>query len=60
MIKEIFKETCVIVSFAMLCGWFVRMAINGFKKEEYFTFGTALALAIGEIVHIINYICFFH
>lgn len=58
MIKEIFIETCIMVSFAMLCGCFTRMAIERFKKEEYFTFGTSLALAIGEIVHIIKYIWF--
>lgn len=58
MIKEIFIEACIMVPFATLCGWFIKMAIKYFKKEEYFTFGTALALAVGEIAHIVKFIWF--
>lgn len=58
MIEEIIRETIAIVSWAMICGWFIKDAITGFKKEEYFRFGTELALAIAQIVQIIKYIMF--
>lgn len=58
MIKEILTNTCFIVAYSMLCGFFIEMAIKHFKKEEYFAFGTSLTLAIGEIVHITKYIWF--
>lgn len=58
MIKYIFIGTCTTVAYATIFGWFVKMAIKYFKKEEYFIFGTSLALAMGEIVHIVKYIWF--
>lgn len=58
MIKYVFIGTCITVIYATICGCFTRMAIEHFKKEDYFTFGTALALAIGVIVNIVKYIWF--
>ena len=59
MIKEIFIEAFAFVAYALLFGYFMRDAIMAFKKEEYFYFGTALALATCWFVHIVR-VAWFH